>query len=188
MRRRNPQQRLAQIQRRLQEIQRELPLPHPIHRHVDVVAAARGVQTAGDGVSRGLHEQTVDVEEQVFVRAVVANVADAILVDRVERRPNRAGVRLRHNPALGQHHEVGVMNRKERADEKSFRIFEIVSEYGPHVLRRKFHPGEYIAKFYSFELFTPSRAGWPDTSVPAYSCWSVLPLYSISLWMPMSEV
>ena len=29
----------------------ELPLPHPVHRHVDVVAAARGVQAAGDVIA-----------------------------------------------------------------------------------------------------------------------------------------
>jgi hypothetical protein len=36
-------QRVAQIERRLDQREDELPLKQPVHRHVDVVAAARGV-------------------------------------------------------------------------------------------------------------------------------------------------
>ena len=42
------EQRAPQLEARGQKPEDELALPHPVHRHVDVVAAARGVQPAGD--------------------------------------------------------------------------------------------------------------------------------------------
>ncbi len=45
------EQHMAQPQRRFQHRQNQLPLLHPIHRHVDVVAGARGVQPPGDVLS-----------------------------------------------------------------------------------------------------------------------------------------
>ena len=44
----------------------ELPLPQPVHRHVDVVAAARGVQPAGRVLAARLDDQPLDVKEQVL--------------------------------------------------------------------------------------------------------------------------
>ena len=54
----------------------ELALPHPVHRHVDVVAAAGGVQPAGDLLAAAVDQQALDVEEEILVGAVVGDVRD----------------------------------------------------------------------------------------------------------------
>jgi hypothetical protein len=46
--------------------QHEFSLPHPVHRHVDVVAAARRVQASGAFLTAGAGDQTVDVEKQIL--------------------------------------------------------------------------------------------------------------------------
>ena len=73
------QQRLAQLEGGGHEAQNELALPHPVHRHVDVVAAAGGVQAAGDVFAAGCDDQTLDVEEQILAGAVVFRAADVVL-------------------------------------------------------------------------------------------------------------
>ena len=78
------EQRLTQIQRGARQPGNELPMPHPVHRHVDVVAAAGRVQTAGDFLVARLLDQALDIEEQVFVGAVVEDFADALEGDAVE--------------------------------------------------------------------------------------------------------
>ena len=88
-------QRLAQVHRRFGEPGDRLPLTHPVHRHRQVVAAARGVQPAGDVLAAGLVDQPLDVEEQVLVGAVVEHFAHAIEGDAVERVAERARVRAR---------------------------------------------------------------------------------------------
>ena len=64
-------QRRPQIEHAQRQRGDELALPHPVHRHVDVVAAARGVQPAGDVVAAGVADQPLDEEEQVLAGAVV---------------------------------------------------------------------------------------------------------------------
>ena len=54
----------------------ELALADPVHRHVDVVAAARGVQPAGHLVAAGIADELLDIEEQVLARAVEGDAAD----------------------------------------------------------------------------------------------------------------
>ena len=49
------------------------PLPHPVHRHVDVVPAARGVQAAGDVLAAAAGDQPLEIEEQILVGAVVGD-------------------------------------------------------------------------------------------------------------------
>ena len=48
----------AQLERRGDQLEDELALPHPVHRHVDVVAAARRVQPAGDVVAARLRSSS----------------------------------------------------------------------------------------------------------------------------------
>ena len=74
----------AQLEHTRRQQRHELALPHPIHRHVDVVAAARGVQPAGDVLAAGVAEQPLDEEEQVLARAVVRDTADRVERDAVE--------------------------------------------------------------------------------------------------------
>ena len=88
------QQRLAQVERRRRHRRDELALPHPVHRHVDVVAAARGVQAAGDVFVARLLDQALDVEEQVFVGAVVQHLR-ARCRSRCRRGPRAARGRRR---------------------------------------------------------------------------------------------
>jgi hypothetical protein len=60
---RHVHERPAQQDRRLQQSQHELAKLHAIHRHVDVVAAARGVQPARDGVA-AVATTAFQIEEQ----------------------------------------------------------------------------------------------------------------------------
>ena len=57
------------------ERQDHLPLLHPVHRHVDVVARARGVQPAGGLFAAAFDDQTLDEEEEILAGAVVASPA-----------------------------------------------------------------------------------------------------------------
>ena len=76
----------AQLDRALRHRRDELPLPDAIHRHRDVVAAARGVQAAADVLACGLLDQALDEEEQVLVGAVVGDLAHGVERDAVQRR------------------------------------------------------------------------------------------------------
>ena len=51
----------SKVQACIDDTEDELPLPHPVHRHVDVVAAARGVKSAGDVLATRLDENALDV-------------------------------------------------------------------------------------------------------------------------------
>ena len=57
------EQRLSQIECRRRQPENELALPHPVHRHVDVVAAPRRVESSGRIFAAPVHNQTLDVEE-----------------------------------------------------------------------------------------------------------------------------
>ena len=73
------EQRPAQPRDSLEHAEDHLPLLHPVHRHVDVVARPRRVQPARGLLAAGLHDEPLDVEEQVLARAVVGrapNVGD----------------------------------------------------------------------------------------------------------------
>jgi len=51
------QQRAAEREGRREQSEDELALPHPIHRHVDVVARPRRVQPAGGLLAAGLDDE-----------------------------------------------------------------------------------------------------------------------------------
>ncbi len=78
---RKGQQRTAQIERGGEKIEDALALAHAVHRHIDIVAAARGVQAAGDILAASGGYQTLDMEEEVFASAVVGRHADVFLRD-----------------------------------------------------------------------------------------------------------
>ena len=69
--------------------QDHLPLPHPVHRHVDVVARARGVQPAGDLRAARLGDQPLD-ERRTGPRRCRRSVQP----DLVERHPIAAPSRI----------------------------------------------------------------------------------------------
>jgi hypothetical protein len=56
---------------RLDHPEDHLALPHPVHRHVDVVARSGGMETARSLFARGVDDQPLDVEEEVLAGAVV---------------------------------------------------------------------------------------------------------------------
>jgi hypothetical protein len=134
-------QRGAQFQRRLDDGRDELPLPHPVHRHVDVVAAARGVQAAGDVLAARGDQQPFDVEEQILAGAVVRRLPDFRHRDRVERIAQAPGVRLTDDPALGEHHQVRIVDRHQRRQEQRLGVFEILVEDLGDVRRIELHSG-----------------------------------------------
>ena len=74
------------------QCQDQLTLAHPVHRHVDVVAAAGRVQAARRLFAARGSNQPVDVEEQVLRSAVVDRPADIGLRDGVERGAERVRI------------------------------------------------------------------------------------------------
>jgi len=130
----------TQVLRRVEERQDEPALPHPVHRHVDVVAAARGVQAAGGFLSARGGEQPLDEKEQVLARAVVGRAANVVLRNRCERLAEHPSVGRRDDAAGGQHHEVGVMDGEQWRQEQRLRILEVLVENLRDVLRMKHHP------------------------------------------------
>jgi hypothetical protein len=53
----------AQFERRVDQRRDELALPHPVHRHVDVVAAAGGVESASDVLTARTYQNALDIEK-----------------------------------------------------------------------------------------------------------------------------
>ncbi len=74
--RRQIHQARPQLERRRDERRDELALPHAVHRHVDVIAAARRVQPPGDVLAARPDQQALDVEEQILARPVVRRGPD----------------------------------------------------------------------------------------------------------------
>jgi hypothetical protein len=137
--RREIEQRPAQRQRPVNQRQHHLALAHAVHRHVDVVAGAGGVQPSGDVLAALRHDQPFDVEEQVFVAAVVLHLANGVEIDGVERRGKRAAIGRRDDALLDEHHQVRMVNRHERRKELRLGVLEDVVEHAGDVVRRELH-------------------------------------------------
>ena len=119
-----PREAAAPVEQR----QHHLPLLHPVHRHVDVVARARGVQPAGDVVAARVDDQPLDVEEQVLAAAVVRRALHVGSRRRVERIADGRGVGARDDPLLGEHHQVRIVNRHQRRQELRLGVLEVLVE------------------------------------------------------------
>jgi len=120
-----------------QQHEHQLPLPHPVHRHVDVVAAARGVQAPGCVLAARADDQSFDVKEEIFAAAVERRAADVVLRDAVQRGAQRVRIGGGDDLRGRQHHEVGVVNLHQRRKEERLRVLEIVIEDVLHILRRE---------------------------------------------------
>ena len=131
----------AQIERRAGEREDELALPHPVHRHVDVVAAARRVEPAGGVLAARLDDQALDVKEQILAGAVVrAPPQIVVLRHGVERRRGSRGrPRAETMPLRGEHHQVRVVDRHQRREEQRLRVLEVLVEHVGDVLGREGH-------------------------------------------------
>ena len=117
----------------------ELPLPQPVHRHVDVVAAARGVKPAGCVLAAGVDEEALDVREEILAGAVVGRLAYRGDGDRIERLADRTRVSRVDDAAVGEHDEVGVVDGDQRGQEECLRVLEVLVEDLRHVLRIEPH-------------------------------------------------
>jgi hypothetical protein len=126
--RRQFQQGGPQLERRLDHPGDKLPLSHPVHRHVDVVPAPRRVQTARHLFAARLHEQPFHEEEEVFTRAVVRRLPDVAHRNGVQRLAQHPGIGCRHDAAVGEHDEMGVMDRHQRGEEQRLGVFEVLVE------------------------------------------------------------
>ena len=83
------QQRTAQVEAGGRQAENELPLPHPVHRHVDVVPAARSMQPAGGILAACCDDQSLEVEEQIFVGAVVLALRRRSVCETTSSAPRR---------------------------------------------------------------------------------------------------
>ncbi len=133
------EQRRPQVQARLDEPQQVLPLPHPVQRHVDVVAAARGVQATRDVGAAGAFDEPVDVEEEILEGAVENGAPDLRLVQRVERVAQSPRVPGRHDPPLREHDQVRVVDGDQRGEEEPLRVLEVLVEDRRDVLGGEAH-------------------------------------------------
>jgi hypothetical protein len=133
------EQRGAQGEARRGQAEDELALAHPVHRHVDVVARARGVQPAGDVLAAGLDDQPLDVKEQVLVAAVVLDLANRVLRHPVERHPQRVRRLARHDALRLEHHQVRVVDGHQRRQQQRLGVFEVFVEDVGDVLGGEAH-------------------------------------------------
>ena len=138
------QQRPPQREGARKQAEHQLALPHAVHRHVDVVARARRMKPPRHVVAAPLDHQTLDVEEKIFVGAVVGDAANLVLRHAVERFPQGVRVGGGHDPLRGEHDEVRVVDRHHRREQESLGVFEILVEDVGDVFRRKLHQWKYI--------------------------------------------
>jgi hypothetical protein len=139
------EQRRTQPQDAVAEGGDAVALPHAIGGHRDVVAAARRVQAPGHLLAGGFGDEVLEVEEQVLVGAIEGHLHDRGGGDAVERRAQHAGVALRHDVALGEHHQVRVVDVHERRQQVGLGVLEVVGEYVGDVLGGKAHFEQYTA-------------------------------------------
>ncbi len=145
--------------RAVDERENHLALLHAVHRHVDVVAGARGVQAAGRFLAARLPYQPVDEEEQIFAGAVVADVAHVVQQDAVERGPDRVRVARRDDRPLREHHQVRIMNAHQRREEVRLGVLEVLVEDAGDVFGGKGHADGYVfpgLRRFAISLYAPS--------------------------------
>ena len=131
-------QRRAQRQRGVEQVEDEAALPHAVHRHVDVVAAAGGVQPPGH-VAGALGDQPLDEEEQILAGSVVRRAANRVAAHRGEGVADAARRRPRDDVLLGEHHQVGAMDRQQRLEEQRLGVLEVLVEDGVDVFGGEGH-------------------------------------------------
>ena len=137
---RQRQQRPAQRQRALDDRQDHLPLRHAVHRHVDVVARARGMEPPGRVVAAPADDQRARGRRTGPRRC--RRTAPCGFRPRSMPSSARAdGGRLggRDDLLIAQHDEMGVIDRHHRHEELRLGVFEVFVEDDADVVGRKFH-------------------------------------------------
>ena len=128
----------TQRERGVDQLEHELALTHPVHRHVDVVPAAGRVQPAGHVIAARSDQQPFDVEEEVFVRPVVVGGTD--LFDReLSSASRRRCASARRACPLRKHDEMRAVDRQQRREEQRLRVLEILGQDVVDVFGRKRH-------------------------------------------------
>ena len=125
---REVEQRAPQLEAGGHQSEDELPLPHPVHRHVDVVRGfARCAGVPPTSSPHACDDEPLDVKEQILAGAVVGDAADVGLGDanRV-RRAARCASAGETMSLSRQHDEMGVVNRHQRREEQLLRVFEVL--------------------------------------------------------------
>src|SRR5262249_21041269 len=140
----DPEEGLPQVEAGSGQSEDELPQPHPVHRHVDVVPAARRVQPPRGVLACCRHDQPFDIEEQILAAAVVARRLQLGPRDRLERGTDRVRVVSGDDFLGGEHHQVRVVDGEQRRDEERLRVLEVFIEHAADVLGCEGH-GESIS-------------------------------------------
>jgi hypothetical protein len=79
------------------------------------------------------------MKEQVLAAAVVGGRPHIGHRDGVQRAAQGAGVRRSDDAAVGEHHQVRVMNRHQRREEERLGVLEVFAENLVDVLRIEVH-------------------------------------------------
>ena len=146
---------------RLEQVQDPRPLPDPVHRHVDVVAAAGGVQAPRHLVAARLDDEVFDVEEEVLARLVELHATHVGFRDAVQGVSQGGRVGGRDDALLGEHHQVRVVDRQQRREEQRLRVLEVLVEDVSDVFGRELHgSGEYIKGGWGCPLASGAPAAW----------------------------
>jgi hypothetical protein len=153
----------AQPVRPLDEREDHLPLLHPVHRHVDVVAGPRGVQPACGILPAGPDDQPLDEEKEIFTLAVVTRLPHFVERDAVERAPDRPPLAPGDDSTFHEHHQVGVVNGHQRDQELRLRILEVFVEHAADVFRVEAH----VSRAYRFPRLRRFASRRYAPSVPA---------------------
>ncbi|MEI9973238.1 MAG: hypothetical protein WDO73_15045 [Ignavibacteriota bacterium] len=82
----------AEFQAGMEDFQDGFALAHAIHRHVDVVAAAGGVESPGGDLSAAPGDELRYLVEEILAAAIEGCLADCLLRHRIERVANGVGI------------------------------------------------------------------------------------------------
>jgi PAS domain S-box-containing protein len=69
-----------------------------------------------------------------------------VTIEAVERLTDGVGIGGRQQPALGEHHQVGPVDRHQRLDEPPFGVLEVVGQHRLDILRGKSHGTGYSSR------------------------------------------
>ena len=124
------QEHAAQRVAGIDQFERLYPQVETVDRDVDVIAAARRVQAAGDvRVAAGGRDLALQVEKQILDAAVIPGVPDRLEIEAVDRSEDRPGVGGSDDPLLGEHDRVRPVDREVVIEEEALRVGEAIREH-----------------------------------------------------------
>src|SRR5688500_5379849 len=87
------------------------------------------METSGDVLSTRADDEPLHIEEEVLARAVVVRAADLVQRDRSQRVSNRSRSRAGDDAPLGEHDQVGMVDRHQGRQELRLRVLEVLVQY-----------------------------------------------------------